>query len=207
MVYWESIHLVSYLMQELILQVCRFCGLVCGTYKVFKIRVKVVLKIAWLVKTPWHDYIKAARFGLSVINSNYFIRSSFWVIPWMWITFTYGLPGINSPADEFSSLFRYGQQVNSKKLEILLLLLFKTAKSAEPLDTTRIYKRDAILEIQYSGGTVTSTCLVSKRKLNGLIWRRDKLCKYRSWATYKQRDKQLLSTCSTLWFLYSCKLN
>ena len=77
----------------------------------------------------------------------------------MWITFTYGLPGINSPADEFSSLFRYGQQVNSKKIEILLLLLFKTAKSAEPLDTTRIYKRDAILEIQYSGGTFTSTCL------------------------------------------------
>ena len=98
----------------------------------------------------------------------------------MWITFTYGLPGINSLADEFSFLFRYGQQVNSKKLEILLLLLFKTAKSAQPFYTTRIYKRDAILEIQYSGGTVTSTCLVSKRKLHGLIWRRDKLCKYRS---------------------------
>ena len=175
--------------------------------KVFEIRDKVVLKIVWLVKTPWHDYMEAARFGLWVIDSNYFIRSSFWVIPWMWITFTYGLPGINSPADEFSSLFRYGQQVNSKKLEILLLLLFKTAKSAELLDTTRIYKRDAILEIQYSGGTFTSTCLVSKRKLHGLIWRRDKLCKYRSWATYKQRDKQLLSTCFTLWFLYSCKLN
>ena len=54
----------------------------------------------------------------------------------MWITFTYGLQGISSPPNEFSSLFRYGQQVNSKKLEILLLLLFKTAKSAEPLDTT-----------------------------------------------------------------------
>ena len=56
----------------------------------------------------------------------------------MWITFTYGLQGISSPPNEFSSLFRYGQQVNSKKLEILLLLLFKAAKSAEPLDTTRI---------------------------------------------------------------------
>ena len=56
----------------------------------------------------------------------------------MWIIFTYGLPGINSSPNEFSSLFRYGQQVNSKKLEILLLLLFKTAKSAEPLDTTGI---------------------------------------------------------------------
>ena len=55
----------------------------------------------------------------------------------MWITFTYGLPAISSPPNEFSSLFRYGQQVDSKKLEnfILLLLLFKTAKSAEPLDT------------------------------------------------------------------------
>ena len=58
MVYWESIHLVSYLMQELILQVCRFCGLVCGTYKVFKIRVKVVRKIAWLVT----DDVKSAAF-------------------------------------------------------------------------------------------------------------------------------------------------
>ena len=56
----------------------------------------------------------------------------------MWIAFTYGLPGINLPLNEFSSLFRYGQQVNSKQLKILLLLLFKTAKSAEPLDTTRI---------------------------------------------------------------------
>ena len=119
----------------------------------------------------------------------------------MCITFPYGLPGINSPPNEFSSLFRYGQQVNSKKLEILPLLLFKTAKSAEPLDTTRIQKRDAILEIQYSGGTLTSTCLVSKWKLGGLIWRRDKLCKYRSWATYKQRNRQLLYTCSSLWFL------
>ena len=98
----------------------------------------------------------------------------------MWITFTYGLPGINSPPNEFSSLFAMVSRLIPKKLEILLLLLFKTAKSAEPLDTTRIYKRDAILEIQYSGGTVTSTCLVSKRKLHGLIWRRDKLCKSRS---------------------------
>ena len=43
----------------------------------------------------------------------------------MWIAFTYGLPGINLPLNEFSSLFRYGQQVNSKQLEILLLLPLK----------------------------------------------------------------------------------
>ena len=56
-------------------QVGRFCGLVCCTYKVFKIRAKVVLKIDWLLKTPRHDYIEAARSGLC--NLNYFIRSSF----------------------------------------------------------------------------------------------------------------------------------
>ena len=31
-------------------QVCRFCGLVCGTCKVFKIRTKVVLKLSLVIK-------------------------------------------------------------------------------------------------------------------------------------------------------------
>ena len=47
MAYWEAIHFA-----RAHFQVCRFCGLVCGTCKVFKIRAKVVLKIVWLVKTP-----------------------------------------------------------------------------------------------------------------------------------------------------------
>ena len=51
------------------------------------------------------------------------------------------LLGVNSPPDDFSSLFRYGQQVNSTELEILPLLLFKTAKSAEQLDTILIKGR------------------------------------------------------------------
>lgn len=34
-----------------------FCWLLCGTKKIFYIRFKNVLKINWLVKTPWQDYI------------------------------------------------------------------------------------------------------------------------------------------------------
>ena len=48
---------------------------------------------------------------------------------------------MNSPPDDFSSLFRYSQQVNSTKLEILPLLLFETAKSVEQLDTILIKRR------------------------------------------------------------------
>ena len=40
-----------------IFQVFWFCWLLCGTKKIFYIRFKNVLKINWLVKTPWQDYI------------------------------------------------------------------------------------------------------------------------------------------------------
>ena len=40
-----------------IFQVFWFCWLLCGTKKIFYIRFKIVLKIKWLVKTPWQDYI------------------------------------------------------------------------------------------------------------------------------------------------------
>ena len=48
-----------------------------------------------------------------------------------------------------------------KKLEILPRLHFERAKSAERYDETR-KQSDAILKIQHSGGTGTSSCLVHK---------------------------------------------
>ena len=40
------------------------------------------------------------------------------------------------------------------------------AKTAEPWNKTRKKQSDAILRIQYSGGTGTSSCLVSKTTNN-----------------------------------------
>ena len=50
MAYWGSIHLVSYLAQEPIFRSAGFCKLVCGNFKVFKIRAKVILKISLVSK-------------------------------------------------------------------------------------------------------------------------------------------------------------
>ena len=50
--------------------------LVCGTYKVLKIRAKVVLNINWLVKTPRLDYITPG-YGLLSDANNWELQSSY----------------------------------------------------------------------------------------------------------------------------------
>ena len=68
---------------------------------------------------------------------------------------------------EFSFIFRCKvcstAGGNIKKLEILPRLHFERAKSTERLDETRKWQQsDAILNIQHSGRTGTSNCLVHK---------------------------------------------
>ena len=49
---------------------CRFCWLVCGIYKICKIRAKTVLKINWSVKTPWHERMEVASSELWAPDKN-----------------------------------------------------------------------------------------------------------------------------------------
>ena len=81
-----------------------------------------------------------------------------------------------SPLREFSFIFRCevcsAAGGHIKKLEILPRLHFERAKSAERLDETRKLQSDAILKIQHSGGTGTSSCfryVAYGQKLLGLF--------------------------------------
>ena len=59
-----------------IFQVFWLCWLLCETKKIFYIRFKNVLKINWLVKTPWQDYIAwnvlapVSKNGLLAVDKN-----------------------------------------------------------------------------------------------------------------------------------------
>ena len=54
--------------------------LVCGTWKIFLIRAKIVLNINWSVKTPLHEHMGIARFGLWAALSNFFLMKFYSVI-------------------------------------------------------------------------------------------------------------------------------